>query len=315
MLKNKMVVAGFEHSDRDRHLMKAAASLSEAMHLSVRFVHSVESKYDNPVFPVFGKEVNKILQQIKADSLKKVEEELESLVNECGDHTSLCIKQDRAATSLMEESDAQGAWLTMVGARPGSHAFTPASLSTTRALINQSERPVMVVNDEATLDLSGEEVRILCADDLMDGGEAAIQFAAEFAQGLGESARLQVLHVNPMTEESLEASFQHAILATHSQVTPAIDSGEVFRAVSAMTQTVLEQRIKQVDLDEKQLQGCVVHGQVVPSLLEAVESFKPHVVIFGKHLRVHRRPFYFGHVPLTTAYRLNIPFVVVPKSS
>ena len=215
------------------------------------------------------------------------------------------------AQNLIAEARSAGASMVLVGARSGSHKFLWRSLSVPLELFNSSPVPVMVVGDEAVMDDRSAK-SLVFADDLTEYAAAPCRFAAEMTSWSGKDARLELIHVNPLTEEVLASGMEAALAASHAQSPGNVSLAAIYEKLTAELRQCLERHVPELYRDKIGWKARVIDGRVEAELTSALASEPHRIAIFGKHKTVHKKPFYFGKVPFSTAFRLNMPFVVVP---
>ncbi len=196
--------------------------------------------------------------------------------------------------------------LMIVGKKPGGAL---SGFSTALSLMGSAPCPVLVMGADQFNRPQVE--KLLLADDLSSNSGKACEFAYEFAGGLAPSKMFHI-HVSGITKDSLKTALELSANASHTPQIPLDSVDKVYHEVQSALLEKLRQRACQVGRDVEQ-NVSVRAGQVQDELGAAVAEFKPGVLVFGRHKRVHTKPFFIGRVPFKSMLAMNLPVLVVPE--
>lgn len=312
--RQKTIVVALQKDARDQKLLAAAKSLADKLACKLHLVHSYEPRLGVLPSPIFGEEYHDLLATIYDSGFAETEQEIGELAATVG--ATFRVLVGAPCPALVAEARSAKAWLMMVGSRGHSHRFLPKGLSVPLSLFNASPCPVLVVSDSAEVPWQQEsaapsDLAVFAADDLSAINPTA--FAAELSQATQEGGGpLQVVHVNPMTKDTIEAGIAQAAAAAHSAAREAYNASEIYEHINRRICEVMKDRVPLALRTRVTPEFTVLHGEPIPELLAEIERRNPSIVVFGKHQAWHHKPFYFGQVPFSTAFQLNRPFIVVP---
>ncbi|MEZ4743153.1 MAG: universal stress protein [Bdellovibrionota bacterium] len=219
---------------------------------------------------------------------------------------------------ILAESKKYSGKMIVSGSGKGKHWLIPKSMSTVLSLMAEAHVPVLVINEQAELELpeGGQGFKILIMDDLSDASKHAIE--GVFAS-LAEFAGSQVCHthVSGLTKDALGAAIVSASAAVRSGVVSDLEKDDVFKAIEEKGLERLRDRVGPGFRDifnEKNGRYLpkMLYGNVSEALKAVIEEFDPHVICFGKHSSFHKgRPFAIGQVAYGTMLGQSKPILVM----
>lgn len=310
--QSRVIIVGMQLEETDKRLLERARTLAARTGSDLHLVHGLESSADHALPPIIGPGYADMLEGAEIASLARATDALKKYETPGGPAITTRALRGPAARILIAEAISKGAWMILVGTRTGDHRFVPPILSTPKSLFNHSPVPVMVAADAAPPFPEKGPLHVLCSTDMMNQTTAAEDFAAGLVLGDDQGGRLTVLHINPLTEEVLEAGISDALFTARADATIAISPGEIFRDISGRLEEGLRDRVAFTETDNHQLRVHLRHGRIRDELSTEVEEQAPDLLVFGKHKGVHKEPFYFGRLPFSMAFRFGLCFVVVP---
>jgi nucleotide-binding universal stress UspA family protein len=181
-------------------------------------------------------------------------------------------------------------------------------------LMASSSVPILAVDPGLDKPLP-DKPRILMADDLSDDAEAALAFAADLTTA-SHGGLLHHLHVNGITEDALRAALATAAATAHTQ-TPAPDAAhDVFLGLQRRLKGRLDSRasafVDHIEATDGRYFADVATGGVDPELERVVRTFKPDLLVFGRHHALRTKPFNIGRLPFRAMLSYGKPVLVVP---
>lgn len=241
--------------------------------------------------------------------------ELSSFAPE-GVEVETAVVVGKPAEALAAAALAKECCLLCVGATRSGTASLLSGMSTAMALMAACPVATLVVDAANGMRVpEGGSLRILVADDLSDGSEAAVELGAALAASLGE-ARLHHVHVSPLGEGELRDALASAAAASRAPLDSATSAHEVLAALRATQVARLEERgsLQREYVEEAggSYTSEVLSGAVRAELGTVVKGFGPDLLVFGRHAPVHRKPLHFGRMPLRAMLAHGKPVVVVP---
>ncbi len=309
-----------DHTDQ---ILEAARQLAQKTEMSLRLVHVVTAPLFGPPYNLTNLdslESGPIFRLLEQEYTKHAEAKLEGLAQ------SLAPKLDRKTTcrvllstsipqALASEATTCNASMILCGAGGHSYKLMPRGFSTALSLMANSPIPVLAIKPDQPCNLNEDQFRILVADDLRQAGLNAVHFALLWAQFIN-GASVQHVHVNSLTEDEFEAAFASALAATRSQVTEAVEPSQIYKSLEGQIRDKLEERAASLKNMVGKVRGRyeakLITGNVSSSLAKSAEQFGAHVVVFGSHATLHRKPFGIGEVSYRAMLELPKPIMVVP---
>lgn len=305
----KTIICGVQGTPADESLVHYGASLAKALCARLHLIHCHEPQTGYWFPPIAGAEVLEVISEMSKNSESAMQSHLEHLIERFATKASYELLQGPPATQLVEKAKEKEACMILVGAREGDHRFIPPVFSVPLSLFNQSPIPVMVVREGTTSFWRDEGLKVLVADDLTPGGEKAVAFAESLLSKASAPSQLELLHVNPLTEELFLSGLNSALASARQSPLQGLDAKAALQAMHQEFEKALSKRLHGGDLKAK------IHirsGKVEEELSMVADQLGVDLIVFGRHKGLHRNPFYFGRVPFASAFRLGIPFAVVP---
>lgn len=223
----------------------------------------------------------------------------------------------KPADLIEAEAVAQNCSLIIVGTAPTSHRFIPRGFSCALTLMSHSKLPVMAVNQTQKSDLKADRLQMLIADDLKTATLPAVTSACRLAFGLTKTD-IHHIHINGVDLGTLEASLTTAIATSHSHPESMISANEIFSVLVKNLEKCLQART--VDMNAaSELAACqyrsyvVTESSVGDGLQKMVDKINPDLIVFGRHRRLHHKPFGIGQMPHYAMLNLQCPVVVFPS--
>ena len=218
-----------------------------------------------------------------------------------GLEVTTALMRGTAKHVIVEEADAPDVAAVVVGTGRSTHRFVPTGWSVVLSLMARAKAPVLTVPQDAELDLGGVHARLLVADDLREKSLAAVELGFEMAARLNK-ATVRHVHV------------EQAFLETVGPIDFPIPD-DARGAVGDYVMTKLKSRghkLKQALIRSGgQCEEFMTSGPVDRAVTVEVESFKPDLIIFGRH-RGFTQVASFGQLPFYAMLAFGSPVLVVP---
>lgn len=243
-------------------------------------------------------EIYRALRLGRESALRQMKAEVTQIADRLGDVEAVgaVVEAYDAAQGILSEAVSRAADLVVVGTSRPSYRGVYRGFSTALSLMSSSPVPVLVVPEEADFKLDRPKLKLVVADDLLDGSVAVIRHAASLASQLGpcEITHLHVLEHSP-------ASFF-----------TSIDDRDVVGACET------EMRKRSVDFMKLLPAGSEYHsevrtGDVVEVIHAVIEEHLPDIIFFGRHRTLSLRPLMLGRMTANAMLELKRPVIVVPQ--
>ena len=256
---------------------------------------------------------------IETSTVEIASNRLDEVINQLGSGVTVeknVISSGSVAESLAADALVSGTWLTLMSFRGKANWLMPAGWSTALALMHASDTPVMIVPEDAKLDLSKNSLELLLADDLVDTSQPAVEFGFDLARRL-PSLKINHLHVCGVTAENLGAALEQAIATSHSTISNDVSSDSLLKDIDMRLANSMQQRaaeyLSQLDQGSKRYQTTIRNGEVREELNRMVEKSDPDLLVFGRHQSFHRKPFLLGRIPFHVMLSQGRAVVMVPN--
>lgn len=298
-------------------LLQRACELASTGHFSVKAMHVVEP-LSAGAWAGAGSDIIQAIDLVNSEHIELMERKLSDWVNKLRPGCSIVSKVlvGVAAQMVAAEALVSGAVCVITGAASRSHRFIPRGLSTALSLMANAPVPVLVLTAEAQLKLKSEPFRILLADDLRDQSTNAVTAGLEFSCLIPRS-HVQHLHINGLTEDALGRAVETAQSMAHTAAPLSGTIEKIFQSLVDDLRRQLEQRAAALRARSSQAgieyEAVVRSGSVLEELDHGIQSFAPHLVVFGRHQTFHHKPFTVGQVPFSSILSQRVPVMVVPS--
>lgn len=229
----------------------------------------------------------------------------------------LIASEGRAADVLVKEAEHVGASFLLVGTSVDKQSFLPSGFSTALSLMAMAPLPVLIVDTERHLPDLSLPFRILLADDLSDQTEPAVACAATLADSMAKSW-VHHVHVSAFSAPDLTTVLRNAAAAAHTTLSER-ESAEIVKAVHTEQREALEARFSDyreyVEAAGGRYTAEITAGDVGSELEQAVKTYLPDLLVFGRHHGWHKKPFFFGRMPFKAMMQFHRPVLVVPEKA
>jgi nucleotide-binding universal stress UspA family protein len=252
---------------------------------------------------------------LKAQMEDELQQFAKSLELETKVETSIVVGQ--AAQVALSDAVVSGASIIVTGAANRSHRFVPKGLSTALTLMAESPTPVLVVKEGSQLNLSGESLNIVVADDLSDNCERAVLAAFDLAVGLGDTD-LHHIYANSLTMQNFALNVEKLRELRKDDSSTDISPTDLWEKTRSSIRERLRLRAPGRELFLEAAGGHywpeIKDGSVESALEKVIDSASPELIVFGRHHSFHRRPFAVGKVPFYFMMSIERPILVVPPN-
>ena len=317
--KQGSVFVAVNFDESAERLVQCAAALCRTTGMTLTLKHVSE-----PVFRNYVKYVEplaalkpEIFQSIEDDAITIAESRLREIaqgVKGVTPETEVIV--GHVAESLLGAIKSSGASVVIVGAAKGSHKLLMRGFSTAMALMNECPVPVIVVPGGAAVDFAREHFRLMVADDLRDETAPAVESTFELAERLKASEVLQ-LHVSSMTEDLFKTTMEGALAAARNAGDVSVS--ELWSIAQEKMTTRATQRATPQKMAFRTAGGRIKAlceaGPLQEEIMRNVSSYKPDLVVFGRHERLHSHSMAYGQLPLHMMLALERPIMIVPNAT
>ena len=243
-----------------------------------------------------------ITQSLKADGLQI---------------TSKVVTAKYASTGILAEAIAVNGSMIMVSSGFRAEHYFSRGFSTPLAIMAEALVPVLVVGSDCKIDFSRERLRLLMADDLRDESKESMASALEWAKSLGK-ADVFHLHVEELTGDQLHKLLTETAHRLKSSADPVELSSELLKALETALQEKMQQRVKgrteQLLSAGGTFQSAMRRCPFIKDEIErAADEFGADLLVFGRHQKVHQRPYQVGKVTFQAMLSPDRGVLVFPR--
>jgi hypothetical protein len=311
-----VAVALDEHSEA---LVDSAVAICRRTSMQLRLVHVCQPEDGQSyLLPYFAHaeraRLEEYLQKTAAElAARRLDDLRQRVTAEVSCSTRVMIGDP--AEWINADAVSFGASMIMIGVGSAHQRFMPQAWSTALTLMAHSSLPVLVTDKGSALHLPLEgRVRMLVADDLAEDSVGVIEKALQLAGALGD-VDFHHLHASGLTEATIADALEAAMAAAHTGSAATLSAQAMHATVKAQIRSALIKRMERLRPILEQSNGRyvdeVLFGDVQESIAEARQRIDPHILIFGRHQRIHHKPFLIGRVPFQTMVSQNKPVMIV----
>ena len=302
---SKKILVGLNNSPLDEKVLKFASYLSKASGCPLTLLHANEKPISHPTIPDVP-ELAEIVKQAADRQLSEAKAYLTKISESLSCESEVLLVTNNPAAAIIEEAKTSEYLWVITGASSHPKNVFFKSMSCNLSLYNKTDIPVITVNKDLELPKEGEPLRVLATEDLTSSSHVK-ESAGDLLKALKEKCDVKVVHVSPITEKELGIERSLPGGFKHESKKPIEESMKI---VDKACRTLLEKKYEIKDFAKQDF--SIKHGNVKESIKEEISSFKPHLVIFGSHKKVHFDPIYLGKIPFSTAFEFGTPFMITP---
>lgn len=314
------IVVAVNFDDAALGLIHHASLLAKRLDLSLRFVHAVEPVFNYATtspYPVYLEEFSSTLDDAMKEKQRVAEQKLKSLVETAYSRFPVTMKAlptPFVTEAVLSEATSMGATLVVCGVAPTKRGGV-GGFSTALSLMTHSSIPVLVFRAGVEVDWAAPSLRLLVADDCRESGLAALRAAFKIA-GKSEKAVVHHMHAADLSSEDVKLFSQAALARSGSPIAEGLTGETLFANLKKEVEGLLDKRATTSMSGGRpanvSYEAHFVSGDVTDAVSREAEHFKPHVIVFGRHQTVHRRPFAIGSVPFRTMLSHDQPVLMAP---
>jgi nucleotide-binding universal stress UspA family protein len=220
------------------------------------------------------------------------------------------------AQGLLAEAEKHQASLILLGSGTKADNYFTQSFSTPLSTMAETVVPVLVVGPECQADFSKQGLRVVLADDLRDTTFPAMQKAATWLIKLDVSDLLHV-HIEELSLDRARQILGTATVELRSTLEWEKLSSDLMHALDVTMRERLQGRIPEVKafIESKggtlrtEVRRC---PHVRDEIERAADEFKADLIIFGRHQKVHQRPYMVGRVTYQAMISQKRAVMVIP---
>jgi nucleotide-binding universal stress UspA family protein len=310
-----------------RNLLKIAGVLSRTLGSPLHLVSVWETKLLDmarafqrlPEVDWKDLKLEVLTQNIRNGIHESCREQLDKLFLEAehdGDVTRRVVSAKYPAQGLLSEAETVRASLILLGAGTKADNFFTQGFSTVLTAMADARVPVLVVGPQCDRDFSKGGLRILLADDLRETTAQTMTTAAEWILKLNPSELLH-LHVEELGLDRVRQVLGAATAELRSTVENDKLSADLMRALDVSLRERLQARLPDVRrmIEDRggQLRTEVRRCAFVSDEIQrAADEFDADLIIFGRHQKVHQRPYMIGRVTYQAMLSQKRAVMVVP---
>ncbi len=315
------------HETEMRKLLQAAGSIAHKTGASLRLV----SVWENKIVDM-AKAVQRLpdfdWQSLKLDSLlkdarMKIQEKCEKQLAIIADKlprdtavTKLVTTAKYPAQGILAEAEAQRASLIILGAGTKADKYLMRGYSTALTTMAATTVPVLVIGGQCETDFSSSRLRMLLADDLREITEAGMRSSIEWIKKLGVIDLMHV-HIEEMDLSRVKQVLGTAAVELRSTVEWQRLSADLLHSLDLALKERLRNRIPGVDdyigsrngTLQREVRRCAF---VREEIERAANEFQADLLVFGRHEKVHHRPFMVGRVTYQAMLSQKRAVMVMP---
>lgn len=221
-----------------------------------------------------------------------------------------------AAEGILAESAISKPSLILVSSGMKADGYFSRGLSTPLGIMAEAQVPVMVLNSSCNADFSKSRLRILIADDLRDETSRAMSGALEWATAIGEADALHV-HIEELSADQLRRILGQTALQIRSPADHEKLTTDLITSVESIFMNRLSERLARAESQLQSVGGSYrAELRRSPFVRDEIEriagEFGADILIFGRHQKVHRRPFLVGRVTYQSMLSKQYGVLVFP---
>lgn len=313
------IVLGVQFGPALQPLLDAARDICLKINGRLRLVHAIEPWFGTSwsAMAIHEPGMVDLFQTYEGQSMTQAGEELTRLAKTLPKELEVSVNTilGRSVDAIISDAMANQASLIITGAAASSHRFIPKGFSTALTLMSESPIPVLVITENARVDVKASDLSMMIADDLAEGSVSAVQRAYDWASRLGVR-NLHHLHINNLSPELLKSSLETALATAHSTSVLTLPPQEVFDSVVKRLQDRLNERSRLARESSKgsfaKVDTVIRTGETSAMVSEASKASGAQILAFGRHKTIHKHPFYIGRFPFSSMLGEGKPVLVIP---
>ncbi|NPA58624.1 MAG: universal stress protein [Aquificae bacterium] len=291
----KKILVGVDFSDSTQQVIRSAVYIAKIFNSEIKLVHVVEStifpvaieEIEPLVAPEEFKEIIQTIEKLVVSAAQKLEEIAERINREEGLKATFLVKTGDIAEEILELSEQGNFDLIVIGAHKQTHIDSLLLGNEAEKIVHKARTSVLVVKGDGISEIK----RILCGYDFLPNSIEALETAKEIAKKVG--AEIDIIHAD--TEEGF-AHFSH-----------------IYEAVLEKKISLLEELKKTLEKEGIKAEFKIIKKEPAEAILEAVEQFKPDLVVVGKRQRKDIKRFFLGTIAMKVVKKSPVPVLIVRK--
>jgi len=309
-----LIAVGVKLTASDRMLLTAVLALGERLQAELELVHVCESPWrENLTRILEDTALSARLGEIQAEALAAAGERLTALASSLPSKSPVRTHLASGGAAEQIARAAKEAGAALIACRLGQEPETAPA--TALGLASDAPLPLLLVPDDPKLDLRREKLKLLLCDDLTAASMPVLRFAFALATRLG-ACQLHHLHVQAVAVDGTDTALTALRAFLKNPKHMALGYEELITELTERLEQRLDERSREA-LPAFLAQGVdytreLASGYPFTEIAEVSKRFEPDLVIFGKHVGVHRKPFYLGQIPSPRMLSLGQAMIVVP---
>lgn len=311
------VAVGFD--EQTGALMKSAISFARKFNYSLLLIHVIEGPDFDPLavdlpgyytIPPVMRESESQLRAERQEQMRKLLDSLDPAIAAEGR-----VHYGDGPRVVIEDAKNSQCNAIMTACNLESYHLMPAGFSMALTLMNDAPMPVLVVSNDAVVDFSKQDFRILLTDDLQESNKETARRAYEFATALS-NGHLRHLHVHGDFRELMRDAMLDIV-----DRSPLAGNGERPESIwlkeynARLDQMKAQGEPFTVAAEEK---GVVIErdvrtGKVADEVHAAIEDFDPDLIFYGRHRFWRTKPFFIGRMPFRSMLEEKKAVCMVPN--
>lgn len=297
-------------------------SLANLTGMKLRFTHVCDSEINGSIYLAHSYwEANSYqllysLRKLKEDNAKQLlNKNLQPLAQKMDFEKN--IMAGDIATNLLADAQVNRASMIVCSAQHESYKYLMKGFSTSLQLMSEANIPVLVLPNGIDEVFFKKGLTIIIADDLEKSSLSSVIYGSELAAAIGEA---KIYHVYVTKEENDLKDYVRKLREAMnlSQITfdPNLSEDAIIARYESSLKNKMQERKQSVSSVLKEAncsyESKILTGSVDEKLIELVHKINADLVVFGRHVAVHRKPFGIGQVPFRTMMSIKKPVMLVP---
>lgn len=317
----------YSYEDEGRRLIRAAQAIAKRSGASIRLVSICEeSAFDvtsaatwTPSLSWRSLNLPEIMKAARKEACASSKRQLDALAQGASPEveiTTHVLISKFAAQGLLAEAIIQEASLILLGAGTKGDNYFTRGYSTPLAVMAETTVPTLVIGHACEADFTRPRLRVLVADDLREETARAMQGAVDWAMAVGSTDVFHV-HIEELSADGVRQVLGQAVPELRSTADSTKLAADLVQALETAFRSRLAQRIQGADERLRAAGGSfrfeVRRCPYVRDEIErAADEFGADLIVFGRHQKVHRRPYLVGRVTYQAMLSQKRAVMIIP---
>lgn len=308
----KAVCVALSLTDNNNDLVQAAESLCMKTGMRLRLVNVYEQWADGVALGMIPIPDIDIVLQLEATA--KAETKLREIASKVDRRLKVetQVLTGPIADAIISDAQVNNAALIICGRRNPENSFLPSGFSTAMALLSHARIPVLVLHRDHTPNFVAKNITFIVADDLRNNTLTALQKSLDLAILL--DATVCHVHCASLSKSQIANMVSANMNPTIAKV---LDQDELYASIVSNLGKKLRQRAEQINinLNDETYITKVIEGETIEGITAYAKTLKDsqNILVFGRHQKLHFKPFGIGQVPFKLMMSSKHPVLVIPS--